>query len=155
MCYQSTGSSHCFIFGFPAFSHPTHSTKTQIRRRGSKKSCNELLQWKFVFWVLFTTEFHNFLCNYCRTIVQLIIKKIAVKSLDKTNLRSITKMIGGKKKFKLPKKLWCRELKNKVGFQLKFFCFALPFSLKSQEIENGNAKQKNVNCNPTSFSNSL
>ena len=97
--------------------------------------------------MLFTTEFHNFLCNYCRTIVELTLKKSAVKSLNKTNLRLITKMIGGKKKFKLREKktLRCRELKNKVGFQLKFFCFALPFLLKSQEIENGNAKQKKFN----------
>ena len=37
-------------------------------------------------------------------------------------MRSITEMIGGKNKFKLRKKtLRCRELKNKVEFQLKIF----------------------------------
>ena len=52
-------------------------------------------------------------------------------------------MIGGKKKFKLRKKktLRCRELENEVGFQLKFFCFALPFPISCDFNENGNAKQ--------------
>ena len=35
------------------------------------------------------------------------------------------------------------------------FCFALTFSLTLQEIENGNAKQKKIIRNPSSFSNTL
>ena len=89
-------------------------------------------------------------------IFEWIIQKSAVKSLTKRKF-SVDNGNDWRKEIQTSKKktLRCSELENEVRFQLKNFCFALPFSVSCDLNENGNAKQKNFNWNPTLFFNSL